>query len=237
MANILDKINGFVTKVESAINPTTIDSFKSVINKRNGLAPQNRFLVMIYPPSQSLLNFNLIDIFTKAITGKKIGVSDFINDPRDIAMLCESCSFPGRQIQTMDYSAYRQPVKIPTGYINEDVTMTFHVTNDYYIRKVFDKWHDMVINQDSYLLNYLNEYSADIIIQQLDHQNTPIYAVKLKNAYPVGINSITLDNNSENTVQKLVVQFSYEDFIQENVIASTISGVKNAITGALKKLI
>jgi len=235
--SILSSITGLVDTAEKYINPSTIDDFKSTIGKRNGLAMANRFLIIVQPPSQSLLNFNLGDLANKFLLGGKINVSDFINDPRDIAMLCESCSLPGRQIQTLDYSSYRQSVKVPTYYANEDVQMTFHLTNDYYIRKVFDKWHELVLNQESYLLNYNKDFSADIIIQQLNPQNKPIYSVKLKNAYPVGINSIALDNTTNDTTQKLVVQITYEDFEQIGNISSTVEGVKNFVTGALKKLI
>lgn len=235
--SILSSITGLINKTENYINPNTIDDFKSSISRRNGLAMTNRFLIMVQPPSQSLLNFNIGDLASKVLLGNKINVTDFVNDPRDVAMLCESCSLPGRQIQTIDYSAYRQPIKVPTSYINEDVTMTFHLTNDYYIRKVFDKWHALVINYDSYLLNYNKDFCADIIIQQLDMNNKPVYAVKLKNAYPVGINSVALDNTQVDSVQKLVVQLTYEDFEPMGAIASTITGVKNSITGILNKLI
>jgi hypothetical protein len=234
---ILSSITGLIKKVENTINPNSIDDFKSTISKRNGLAVANRFLIMVQPPSQTLLNFNVGALVKKALFGQKINASDFINDPRDIAMLCESCSLPGRQIQTIDYSSYRQAVKVPTYYANEDITMTFHLTNDYYIRKVFDKWHALVLNPESYLLGYNKEFCADIIIQQLDQNNLPVYAVKLKNAYPVGINSVTLDNTASDTTQRLVVQITYEDFEQQGAIGSTVSGVKNFIQGSLRKLI
>jgi hypothetical protein len=235
--SILSPITGLIDKAETYINPSTIDDFKSSINKRNGMAMANRFLIMVQPPSQSLLNFNIGDLASKVLLGNKINISDFVNDPRDIAMLCESCSLPGRQIQTMEYSSFRQPVKVPTYYVNEDVQMTFHLTNDYYIRKVFDKWHQLVLNQESFLLNYNKDFCADIIIQQLNQQNKPVYAVKLKNAYPVGINSIALDNTMGDTPQKLVVQITYEDFEQMGNISSTVEGVKNFVTGSLRKLI
>ena len=235
--SIFSSITGVVDTAQKYINPSTIDDFKSTIGKRNGLAMSNRFLIMVQPPSQSLLSFNISELASKVLLGNKINVSDFVNDPRDIAMLCETCSLPGRQIQTIEYSSYRQPIKVPTYYVNEDVEMTFHLTNDYYIRKVFDKWHQLVLNQESYLLNYNKDFCADIIIQQLNPQNKPVYAVKLKNAYPVGINSIALDNTMNDTTQKLVVQITYEDFEQMGTIASTVEGVKNNIIGALKKLI
>ena len=235
--SIFSPITGLVDRAFNVVNPSSIDDFKSSINKRNGMAMANRFLIMVQPPSQSLLNFNIGDLASKVLLGNKINVADFVNDPRDIAMLCESCSLPGRQIQTIDYSSYRQPIKVPTYYVNEDVQMTFHLTNDYYIRKVFDKWHQLVLNQESFLLNYNKDFCADIIIQQLNQDNKPVYAVKLKNAYPVGINSINLDNTMNDTPQKLVVQITYEDFEQMGAIASTVEGVKNNIIGSLKKLI
>ena len=223
------------TDIASTISPGSIDDLKSAIGKRGGLAKTNRFAIFMSPPSQSLLNIDIQDIAISAISGTFNPMS-LINDPRDIGLLCESCSIPGRQIQTLDHSHFRQTVKIPNSYFNEDVTFSFHLTNDYYMKKMFDRWSSLIIDPETYKLNYDVEYKRDITIQQLNEKNVPVYGIKLKNAYPITINSIDLNNSSENSIQKLSVTITYEDFEPEGGLSSALSGIKNAIGGITRLL-
>ena len=226
-----------VRKIQGTRSSTTIDDFKSVISRRSGLAPANRFALFMNPPSQTLLNLDLQNSATNLLSGN-FGLSKFVNEPRDVAILCESCSLPGRQIQTLDkqYLNYRQSIKIPQGYFNEDVNMVFHLTNDYHLKKLFDRWLDLVVNSEDYTVGWKRGYATDVTIQQLNQQNIPVYGVKLKNAFPVTVNTIELNNSSTET-QKLNVTLTYEDYETEGSIASSIGGVKNVIGGVLNRLI
>ena len=224
-------------KVQGLISPTTIDDFKSVISRRSGLAPANRFAIFMSPPSQTLLNLDLQNAASNLLSGN-FGPGQFVNDPRDVAILCESCSLPGRQIQTLDkqHMNYRQSIKIPQGYFNEDVNFVFHLTNDYHMKKLFDRWLDMIVNSETYNIAYKKDFVTDVTIQQLNQRNVPVYGIKLKNAFPVTVNTIELDNSSTET-QKLNVTLTYEDYETEGSIASSIGGVKNIIGGVLNRLI
>jgi len=189
------------------------------------------------PPTQTLLNFDAQGLLASAASGN-FDIKSFVNDPRDIAILCESCSLPGRQITTIDYPemGFRQSVKYTNGYINEDVTFTFHLTGDYYIKKMFDAWSNVCLDPETYTIPYDEEYKTDIIIQQLNEQNIPIYGVKLRNAFPISLGGIELSNASSDTTQRLTVTIAYDDFSVEGAMTSALSGVKN-IFGSLTNLI
>jgi hypothetical protein len=217
-----------------------IDDLKSVIGARGGLAQTNRFEIQVTPP-----------------TGLGIATRDF-------SVLCESCSLPGRQITTIDYQILQQSYKIPSGFINEDVTFTFLLTNDFYVKKAFEAWANAVVDFNSYKVKYLDNYAGEITIRQLTKgvyvpppdiatgdtlkrdvvnpteflpipksddddtynskinlrtaeslEQTVIYEAVLHNAFPISIGSLSLDNSSENTIQKLTVTVAYENF--ENI--------------------
>lgn len=212
----------------------TIGDIKSSIAKHGGVAHPNRFAVYMQPPAASLLNLDVQGSIINALSGN-FKAGNLINDPRDMTILCESCSLPGRQIATLDYQSVRQSMKIPYGYFNEDVTFTFLLTNDYYIKKIFDRWTSAVIDFEQYRARYLEEYTTDVVVQQLNKENLPIYGVRLKRAYPITVNSIMLDNTAENAVQKLTVTMTFEDFIVEGGIKSAMSAVKTTI-GGIKKI-
>jgi len=169
---------------------SSINDFKSAIIRNGGIAKPNRFYVTF-----------------ASLPGSGSGTST-----RDIPYLCESASLPGKQITTLDYDiGTRRPLKIPTGYIEDDITMTFIATNNNFIKNAMEKWMQKIINVDSYLLtsNY-SDYKTEINITQLKEDNTVVQTVTLEGAYPITINSVELDNNSESTIQKVTVVFTYD---------------------------
>ena len=209
----------------------SIDDLKSTIAKKGGIAMQNRFNVFFTPPTsnsfKSLLNSSIGslvgDLARNAIAGAS--PTNIIPDPRDISILCESVQLPGRQIATIDYTADKQTIKVPYTVINEDVTMTFILTNDYYVKKMFDTWMSGIIDMNTYRAGYKKDFQTDIVIQQLNQDNVPVYAVRLEGAFPITVNAVNLDSNAENTVQKMSVTLSYENYVPEGPVQSTLSAV------------
>lgn len=216
----------------------SIDNLKATISKKGGVAMQNRFQIFFQPPTankvKSLLNKDpktlIGDLARNALTGGKPG--NLIPDPRDISILCESVSIPGRQITTLEYTAERQAIKIPYSFINEDVTMSFILTNDYYMKRMFDSWLSGIIDQTTYRVGYKKDFTTDIVIQQLNQKNIPVYSCRLENAFPVTVNAINLDSNSENTIQKLNVTLSYENYVPEDIV-DTIRSTASTIGAGL----
>tara|TARA_B110000444_G_scaffold259656_1_gene304102 strand:+ start:952 stop:1590 length:639 start_codon:yes stop_codon:yes gene_type:complete len=208
---------------------SSIERLKSLISKKGGLAKGNRFNVIFTPPKQTLLNFDLESIVSSAISGN-FSAKNLINDPRDISMLCDSVSIPGKQISTIDYQAQKQSIKIPYGTLHDDVSLTFLLTNDYYMKSMFDQWINNIVNTDTYGVSYKKDIVTDVIIQQLDEQNTPIYGVKLEGAFPTTMNEIVLSNDSTDTIQKLNVSFSYDRYVPQGALSSTGSAIRSALS-------
>lgn len=207
----------------------SIDNLKSTISKRGGLAKTNRFQILFTPPQGKLLS---TEGLLGAITSGG-GVKSMINDPRDISLLCETVTIPGRQIATLDYQANKQSVKIPYSFINEDVTCSFLLTNDYYMKTMFDNWLEQVFNTETYRAKFKKDFTSDVVIQQLNEKNIPVYGVRLENAFPTTVAGIALDNNSESAVQKISVTFSYDNYVPEGPLSSTASAFRAAIPSGL----
>ena len=206
-----------------------IDKLKSMISKKGGLAKANRFNVMFTPPSGSLLNGNLQGAIASAISGN-FSAKNLINDPRDISLLCDSVTIPGKQISTLDVQTVKQLVKVPYGYLTDDVSLSFLLTNDYHMKTMFDAWINNIVDNDKYCVAYKEDIVTDVIIQQLDEQNTPIYGVKLEGAFPVTMSEIPLSNESENTISRLNVSFAYDRYVPEGPLSSTGSLIKSALS-------
>ena len=212
-----------------------IDEFRSVIGKHAGFAKNNRFRVIVSPPSLSLVNLDLGSLATSLITGSFTS-ADLVNDPRDLNILLEACSFPGRQIQTMEYSLFRNLTKFPTTFLNDDVTMTFHVTNDNYMVKLLQNWQDLALPRDTHLLNYPNKFWTEMVIQQLDQEGNVMNGIVLTDSWPVSIASRPLENGNDGT-SRVTATFTFNDFQTESGIVSKVRGLRNRVTGTLRNLL
>jgi hypothetical protein len=206
----------------------SVDNLKSVISKKGGLAKNNRFQVLFTPPTQSLVGISIETVVGNLITGKSNGIKQFVNDPRDISILCEQVTLPSRSLSTIDYVSDRQSNKFPYTSIDGDVTMHFIVTNDYYAKTMMENWISSVIDTDGYQLGYKNDYSTDVVIQQLDQEDIPVFGVKLEKAYPIDVSAIALSAQDEEFV-RLTVVFAYDKYVVEGPLSSTASAFKSAI--------
>jgi hypothetical protein len=207
----------------------SIERLKSTISKKGGLAKANRFNVMFTPPQSSILNINFQNMIGSAISGN-FSAKNMINDPRDIAILCDSVAIPGKQISTLEYTTYGNSHKIPYGYVQDDVALSFLLTNDYYLKTMMDEWINSIINYDTYEVAYKDDVTTDVIIQQLDEQDTPIYGVKLEGAFPITMSEIGLSNQSSSEIQRLNVSFAYDRCVPEGALSSTGSLIKSALS-------
>jgi hypothetical protein len=172
-----------------------ITQFVALINAKGGVAKKNRFRMSI------------------PLTNELSPISASGDKGRDMSLLCESISFPSKTIQSFEFSSYRNPIKIPTGFANEDVTAVFHLTNDYYIKNIFDLWLNSIVDVENYFISYDKQFKTDIKIFQLDEHDRIIYGVKLKDAYPISMSGVELDNSQNNATQKLTVDFTYNIWV------------------------
>lgn len=132
---------------------------------------------------------------------------------RDINLFCESVNLPGRAIFTQEYANGRNVRKMPYSFADSEVRMTFHLSEDFFIKKFFDEWMGKVINVDRYSAGYKSDYAKVVKIYQLDSEDYPIYGVELLKAFPLNMADIALSNNMENTVTRLEVSFTYDNFV------------------------
>ena len=198
--------------------PVSIDTIKSTINRRGGLARGNRFAVYITHPSRgmnSLLNFNPATLLSNLISGDGVNAGDFIQDPRDMFLLCKSCTLPGKRISTTEATHNHNLSKKPYSAATDEVTMTFMLTNDYYIKKYFDMWQEMIVDTsgDHYKTFYKYDYVTDVTIQQLSASNNviPGYTLQLRNAYPIQVGAVELSNESEGLLE-VSITWEYDNF-------------------------
>lgn len=220
----------FLNDIQEGKRRAGIDDLKATIGRRKGLAPSNRFIVHFSFPTIANFETDIIGLVASSLTGnfnQRKEETKF--NGRDTSILCESCTIPGKTIETLSVplNGYRQQVQYPTGYSNPDVTFSFLLTNDYYIKKIFDKWMNSIVDKESYTTLYDADYKVDMIIQQLDQQNNVVFGMKLINAFPVSISDIPLDASASGQNQKVSVTMTYQEMTSEGALSSVLTKTKS----------
>ena len=214
--------------------PAGIDNLKASISRRGGMAKANRFAVYISHPTKKvdLLNTDLNSLLGNAasriIQGDSPNLGSFFEDPRDVFLFCESAVMPGRQVATNDFFTGMKGIKKPYAYLNDDVTLTFNLTNDYYMRDYFKTWIDEIFPYENGMrkVSYKARYCTDLIVQQMGSNDwIPAKSVVLRNAYPITMSSINLSNTAENSISQVSITFAYDDWEDQGVVTGASQGI------------
>lgn len=179
-----------------ATHKSSIETLKAVIGKR-GIARTNRFEV-------DLSGMGNLGIATA-------------DEVRDLEMLVDTASMPGKQLTTFGYNLYRQNSEFPTGYVLESFQIEFILTQDFLAKKIMDKWMKKVVPPSTYLIAYADSYRCPITVKQLSISGSNeegitdiMYKATLTDCYPKSVQSIGYSQSSDD-VGRLVVEFNYTD--------------------------
>ena len=205
--------------------------FLSNIKAKEGLARPSRFQVILPIPSyvntfisssilEKLLNLpNSVfsDVTTRVLGQSEQQVSSNPSISRYLALQCESAELPGKSLTSADVTIYGPGFKVPYKANYSETTLTWICTNEFYERKLFDRWLESIVPTDTNNARFpkghglSGGYMTNIKIVQYDDFIKQIYAVELIDAFPVGISSQAL-SWSDDGIHRLSVQFSYQKF-------------------------
>lgn len=159
--------------------------------REDSLARVNRFEVFINAPS--------------TLIGKSIANSGAVS------LYCEMASLPPVNISTKSFKIFGPTYQRPFGaeYGGEGISLTFHVDRDMQVKKFFDEWTAKVVDPDSGLVGYQEDYISTIRLRQLDEQDNVTYEIELSEAFPRSVNLLELNNSAQNQTHRLNVLFAY----------------------------
>ena len=210
--------------------------FLSNVRGKDGLAKPSRYEVVLpIPPYisdfvgnsiiEKILNFpnsvfnDVSDAINSAI-GRGDEQDEFSKSgnsslSRYLSLQCESAELPGRTLQTADAKIYGPTFKVPYQSQYADTNLTFLCTNQFYERKLFDRWLEAIHPSDTNNLRFpkgdKSRYMCNVKIIQYDEFIKRIYAVELLDAFPIGIAPQTL-NWSEDNFHRLTIQFAFQRY-------------------------
>jgi hypothetical protein len=205
--------------------------FLSNIKAKDGLARPCRYEVILPIPDYigKFVSNSVIEKILNFPNSAFTDISDAINNAlgvesdkqksanpamtRYLALQCEAAELPGKTIQTEDVKIYGPTYKVPYQTQYQETSFTFLCTNEFYERKLFDRWLEAIMPTDTNNLRFpkgaTSRYLSQITITQFDDVIKQIYAVKLIDAFPISIAAQPL-SWAEEGFHRMTVQFAYQ---------------------------
>ena len=204
--------------------------FLTNIKAHDGPAKPSRFEVILPIPGyiNSFVSNSILEQLVNLPNNLISSVTDIFQAPQDeqtrttnaslsryLALQCETAELPGRTLLTQDVKIYGPTFKVPYQSQYNDINLGFICTNDFYERKLFDRWLEAIHPSDTNNLRFpkgnSTRYMTNITIVQYDDFIKKIYSVQLIDAFPIGVAAQPL-NWSEDNFHRLSVQFAYQRY-------------------------
>ena len=167
-----------------------IDDFKA--NLIGGGARANQFRVTITPPS-----------------GIAIGL-----DVRRTSFLVQSAQLPAMTLGEVEV-AFRGRKIYVAGDRSFEGTWNATVINDtdFMIRNAMERWNNGINDlADNTGITTPADYQSDLVVEQLDRDDTVLKSYVFRSAYPLSVGSIDLNVTTDNELETFEIQFRYQHF-------------------------
>jgi len=132
-----------------------------------------------------------------------------IGDSRRVSLLCSEAQLPGIAYSTAQLRQYGEQRESPYEKMYENVNLTFLVDTSMSVKKYWDEWMNLIQNPSTRDFNYYKNYTTTIKVTVLDTEDVERYSVKLFEAYPKSISSVSLSYESKD-VMKITVGIVYK---------------------------
>ena len=167
-----------------------IDDFKA--NLIGGGARANRFRVTISPPP-----------------GIAIGL-----DVRRTSFLVQSAQLPAMTLGEVEV-AFRGRKIYVAGDRAFEGTWNATVINDtdFMIRNAMERWNNGINDlANNTGITTPADYQSDLVVEQLDRDDTILKSYVFRSAYPLSVGSIELNVATDNELETFEIQFRYQHF-------------------------
>lgn len=236
-------------EVPPAGNPeTTINRFRAAIAKGEGVARTNKFIARINAPQR----LEIEKIFKNEILNNSSpsrvraqGRKNMINQHnqeigREIGLMCESVTMPGRTFRTNPYRHYGPSYNYPVAVEYTPIQATFIGDKHLRLRQFFETWQNLIYDNTTNNMGFYDEYTSTIDLFQLggldelNDRDAPTYGCRLFEVYPSVIDPINYAYSDTNQYVKIVVTFSFRKWLNYNIDIDATGKVGGLSSGEIK---
>lgn len=201
-----------------------VNRFKSVIERRNGVARTNHFYVTIQNP--------------RVLSGDKLQL--------EIPYLVESASLPGISLATSEVRRYGYGVieRKPYAPIFVDQNLTFLGDNQGAVHAYFTKWMKHIVNFDQFAagsptpygarpfeVEFKDNYKTTVTIVAIDEKARKIIEIELQEAYPIFVGDVGMNWSDPDNFMRIPVTFTYFNWKRTDLYISALDQMVGANPG------
>lgn len=206
-----------------------ISEFSARLNKNNGLAKTNLFVVRITPPSGLILGQMPTE---------------------DMVFFCRSVDIPGININTTDIfnQGHGQLERRASGVTFDPLNAIFMVDGNFGIKRFFHRWAQLVVNYNvdnhfaldqgklPYEVGYKDEYTGTIDITIFSPNNDTSYSYNFRNVYPTSVGNVTAAWENNDEIMTLPITFQYDNYHTTGTMPGVTDTILSRTNGLLSYL-
>ena len=191
-----------------------LDEFTANFNKYGGPAFLNRFSVEIISPGAA---------------------NPDISQDRFVSFKVVNVTLPGKNIRTVpNENVYGPSYQMAQGLTYaETISMNFYLSAQHVERTYFLNWMDVIIDPETYNLEYYNEYSRTINLFQLDKSDEKTGGLRLTECYPKTIGPIEYSQSSTE-VGQVQIDFVFKEHFPIDKNGGMINTGYNPVTSTTR---
>lgn len=151
-----------------------------------------------------------------------------------IKLNCSSVNSPSIQYMNTDIKNCPHEETIPYSYTNGMFTIDFTCFSDMKEKILLDYWMNFIYNAKSRTYMFLNEYTTDFNIFQLDAKNVATYAIIAGRAFPTHVSEMRYNSSSDNSPVTVTAYFHYQYLDTLNYTENSVESSPSAKSSSLQ---
>ena len=127
------------------------------------------------------------------------------------SFLCKAAQLPASVMNVIEVPFRGRQLKIAGDRTFETWTATILNDTDFTIRNSMERWMNG-INSHAANTGLTNpvDYQADLVVEQLDRDETVIKTYNFRGAFPINVSAIDLNYETVDTVEEFTVEFAVQ---------------------------
>ena len=129
------------------------------------------------------------------------------------SFMCKGAQLPASVTNVIDVPFRGRQLKVAGDRTFEPWTVTIINDTDFAVRDSMERWLNGINNHkaNAGLTNPV-DYQADLIVEQLDRDDTILKTYILRNCFPTTIGEITLETANQDAIETFDVTWKYQHF-------------------------
>ena len=141
------------------------------------------------------------------------GYASVGGETSDLAFLCRATAIPGQTVGPIAIPFRGRQLQIAGDRTFEPWTITVMNDTDFKLYRAFERWMNGINNMtDNEGIANPADYQVDAFVDQLDRNGNTLKSYTYRGLFPVTLDSIALNYNTNDTIEEFGVSFQFQYF-------------------------